>query len=113
MGVDFDPRKVKATHHGNIKIHYGDAEDAEFLKTLPLDQVKWVVSTISHRDASQTLTSSLRELNYQGKIALSAHFESEVDALKKLGVDMVLIPYRDAAIAAADRLAEDLRHSNI
>lgn len=103
--IDFDPRKVKQSGQGNIHLRYGDAEDVGFIKSLPLTQVKWVVSTIPHRDASKTLTLALREMHYQGKIALTAHYEAEVHALEKLGVDMVIVPYREAAVAAADRLA--------
>lgn len=104
LGIDFDPRKVKNKSQRSIDIRYGDAEDVGFLKDLSLEQVKWVVSTIPHRESSKTLLSALREMNYQGKVALSAHYEAEVYALESLGVDMVLVPYRDAAVAAADRL---------
>lgn len=104
LGIDFDPRRVKPHHHHDMPILYGDAEDAEFVKTLPLETAQWVVSTIPHYDSNQILVSALREAGYKGKIAISAFHESEIEPVKKLPVDLVFIPYRDAAISAADQI---------
>ncbi|EKD71603.1 MAG: hypothetical protein ACD_46C00147G0001 [uncultured bacterium] len=109
LGVDFDPRKVRATTHPNINIRYGDAEDAEFQKTLPFINAKWIVSTIPHSETNRMLVASLRELRFPGKIALSAYQESEIEMLKKLNVDAVFVPYREAAHSAAEYLATDMR----
>ena len=107
MGIDFDPRKLKE-YHADLRciVRYGDAEDAEFPKTLPLTHAKWVVSTVPHHDANQLLVSALREVGYRGKIALSAYHENEIEAFNALHVDLVLIPFRDAAYAAAEKIVE-------
>lgn len=104
LGIDFDPRRVKPHNHYEMPILYGDAEDAEFVKTLPLDTTQWVVSTIPHYDSNQMLVSALREAGYSGKIAISAFHESEIESVKMLSVDLVFIPYRDAAISAAEQI---------
>ena len=107
LGVDFDPRKIKHHHH-DMLIRYGDAEDMEFVKSLPLDQAKWVVSTVPHPDSNLILVSALRELHYKGRIALSAFHDRDIEPAKKLRVDMVLVPYRDAAFSAADQIAASM-----
>ena len=109
MGVDFDPRRVKPHLPHRMPIRYGDAEDAEFIKTLPLAEAKWVVSTIPHYDSNQILISSLREIGYKGKIALSAFHENEIELVKNLHVDMVFVPYQDAALSAADQIVASAR----
>ncbi|RDI44576.1 cation:proton antiporter [Aquicella lusitana] len=108
LAVDFDPRRIRAWQHEAVLIRYGDAEDGEFIKTLPLSAAKWIVSTIAHHDSNQVLLSSLKDVGYQGKIALSAYQENEVAWMEKAGVDMILIPYKDAASAAADRILEQI-----
>ncbi|HTM63752.1 MAG TPA: cation:proton antiporter [Gammaproteobacteria bacterium] len=108
MAVDFDPRKVKPHHHHAMPIRYGDAEDAEFVKTLPLDEVQWVVSTIPHYETNQMLVSALREVGFKGKIAMSAFHENEIEPAKKLHVDLVFVPYQDAAASAAEQIFQAL-----
>lgn len=105
LGVDFDPRKVKPHHHHAMPIRYGDAEDVEFLKTLPLDHAKWVVSTIPHADTNQMLVAALHEMKFKGKVALSAYHDSDVELAKKLRVDLIFVSYQDAALSAAEQLA--------
>lgn len=104
MGIDFDPRKVRTFHHHNIVVRYGDAEDVEFPKFLDFEGVKWVVSTLPRSDANHMLISSLKEIGYHGKIALSVYHEDEINTIKKLHPDLVIIPYEDAALSAAHRL---------
>lgn len=108
LGIDFDPQKIERSSKSNIVIRYGDAEDAEFQKTLPISTAKWVVCTVPHLETNQMLVSSLRELGYAGKIALYAYREGEVKELKKLKVDVIFIPYREAAQSAAQYLIANM-----
>lgn len=108
LGVDFDPQKVKTFGSKHITARYGDAEDIEFTKTLPLARVKWIVSTIRRSEVNYALVSALRENNFSGKTALSAYNETELELLKKIGPDLILIPYKDAAVKAAQKLAQQL-----
>ena len=56
------------------------------------------------RQISLALFKSLKEDHYQGKIALAATHQNDAEHFKKMGVDMVLIPYQDAAAEAVNRL---------
>ena len=102
--MDFDPNTVHQHVRSGYKVHYGDAEDPEFLATLPLDRVRWVVSTVREPGINRMLLHGLRQQNYRGKIAIASSGHREAEQFRRAGVDLVLIPYEDAAKEAADRL---------
>lgn len=105
IAVDFDPRIIKHHQHETYPVHYGDAEDPELIASLPLQKVKWVVSTLRDRHINQMLISSLQQQGFTGHIAIASERQSDTDMLKDQGVDLILIPYADAAQEAADKLA--------
>ncbi|MCL0093635.1 cation:proton antiporter [Dehalococcoidia bacterium] len=104
LGVDFDPDVIARWHDRNLPARYGDAEDPEFPSLLPLHQSHWVVSTVRHGEVNRILLRSLRHNNYAGRIALTAHRADEARNLAKAGVDLVLMPFVDAAEQAVDML---------
>ncbi|NQZ64852.1 MAG: sodium/hydrogen exchanger, partial [Crocosphaera sp.] len=79
----------------------------EFAATLPLNQAKWVISTLPGERIGLTLLQTLKYQKFSGKIALTSHTEREMDILKKAGSDLVLLPFRDAAYEAASMLVRD------
>lgn len=107
LAVDFNPELVQETAQHNVPTRYGDAEDPEFIASLPLTEAKWVVGTMRDRHISMALFKSLKEANYQGKIALAATHNADAERFKAMGVDMVLVPYHDAALEAVYRLTAD------
>lgn len=104
QGIDFNPDLTYEGDSTGHPIHYGDAEDPEFIATLPLSQVKWVVSTVDDTHINLALLHGLQNQNFQGKIAVTAHRNSIADKLKRAGADLVLIPYLDASEGAAARI---------
>ena len=104
LTVDFDPVAVQRHARDGYAVRYGDAEDPEFLATLPLQQVRWVVSTVRDRSINRMLLHGLRQQHYPGKIAIAASSRQEAYVFEQEGVDMVLIPYADAAKEAMIRL---------
>lgn len=104
LAVDFDPEAVQRHALNGYAVHYGDAEDPEFIASLPLGRVEWVVSTVRDRPVNQMLLHSLRQQGYRGKVALSTSSTHDARVFRKLGVDIVLIPYADAAKEAVDKL---------
>lgn len=107
LAVDFDPGAVQQHVRDGYTVHYGDAEDPEFVATLPLGRAQWVVSTVRDRNINRMLLNGLREQNYRGKIAIATSSHSDARLFEQEGVDMVLIPYADAAREAATRLMQD------
>lgn len=104
LAVDFDPEVVRRHLRDGYAVHYGDAEDPEFIASLPLEQVRWVVSTMRDRAVNRMLLHGLHQQGYPGKVALSASSRHEAQQFEREGVDLVFVPYADAAREAADRL---------
>jgi uncharacterized UPF0146 family protein len=107
LAVDFDPEVVRSEGEAGHAIVYGDADDPEFLATLPLERAKWVASTLPQRDLNLSLIQSLKHLQFEGRLAVTAHHEDDAQAFRERGADDVLLPFRDAASEAADRLARE------
>ncbi len=55
LGVDFDPEAVREWRRNGRMAWFGDAQDPEFPKTLPLSGVRWVLSSIPERTVNMTL----------------------------------------------------------
>lgn len=112
LGVDFNPELVRVWRNLGIIAFYGDAEDPEFAGTLPLNEAKWVISTLPGERIGLTLLHTLQHHNFSGKIALTSHTQREMEVLKYEGADLVLLPFRDAAKEAARTLTERLKLDN-
>jgi Kef-type K+ transport system membrane component KefB len=109
LGVDFDPEALRARPEPGIEAIYGDASDADFIAHMPIGRAAWVVSAIppsagglTHEDHRVALIDALRARGYGGRIATVAHGLAEAAALRARGVDLVLLPFEDAADRAAE-----------
>lgn len=111
LAIDFDPEVVRRHEGGAYLARYGDAEDPEFLATLPLERINWVVSTLRDRSVDKALLHGLQQHSYQGKVAISASTSNDAKWLRERGAHLILIPYADAAREAAERLFADCRNS--
>jgi len=112
LGVDFSPEAVRHARARGFDVLFGDATDPEFLAHLPLNEAEWLVlavpehdTGITHDDPRHALLRAVRDLGYEGRIALAAQREATAEALAAARVDLVLMPYRDAAFAAARMIA--------
>ena len=106
MTIDYNPELIRFGDATGDPVHFGDAEDPEFVSTLPLSHVQWVVSTAKERSVNQSLIHTLRGLGYAGRIAVTAHVPVDIQSLENAGADVVLVPYADAARDAVDRLLD-------
>ncbi len=104
LAVDFDPAAVQQHVRDGYQVRYGDAEDPEFIATLPLGSTSWVVSTVRERSVNLMLLHGLKQSNYRGQVAIASSARHDSKVLAKAGVDLLLIPYADAAKEAADQL---------
>lgn len=104
FAVDFDPQALRAwTSEGRVG-QYGDATDPELCGSLPLRTARLVVCSSPDERTNRTLLEALRQAGYRGRYAATAHHPREARALRRLGVDLVLEPFANAADEAADRL---------
>ena len=104
LAIDFNPQLVQETALHQVPIRYGDAEDPEFIQSLPLAEAQWVVSTMRDRHLNLGLLRSLGEAQFAGKIALASNQVAEAEFLQQQGADLVLVPYQDAALEAVYRI---------
>ena len=113
LAVDFNPDVVKNWKEKGMQAIYGDGCDQEFLHSLPLKGVKWVISAmpqhdigITHEDPRYILIDTLKNDSYRGKIIVSTHHRDEEQKLLERGADLVLMPFRGAARYATEQLME-------
>jgi Kef-type K+ transport system membrane component KefB len=111
LGVDFNPVAVRRWLKDGLDAVYGDASDPGFIASLPLHTSAWAVSTIpeqntaiNHADGRIVLIQTLRKAGFAGKIAVTSHRDSDVDALRAAGADLVLQPFHNAAHQAVELL---------
>lgn len=103
--VDWDPHSRLRTEEiampDRVELVFGDADDTEFPSSLPLNHVRWVVSTLPRVDANRVLAQSLRRWGFTGGVAVTAHSNSDAALYRPdctAGtVDLVLQPFTDAA----------------
>lgn len=104
LGVELDPGRLAELRERGIHVVYGDAEDPDLPKRLPLESVRWVISTLRRPQADVALTHALRRHGFRGRIAVSAHRPEDVALLSQAGADELLRPFEDAATAASDTI---------
>ncbi len=102
--VELDPAKVEQQSAGPLAVAYGDAADAEFLATLPLEKVEWLVCTVRDPVQLRLMLGALRELAAGCRLALAAPDDQTAIWLEDQGVDLILRPYIDASAVALTQL---------
>jgi Kef-type K+ transport system membrane component KefB/Trk K+ transport system NAD-binding subunit len=103
-GVDFDPEALARWKAEGLQVLYGDAADPELFEHLPLDGVKWVVSTTPDLETNRLLLKQLAHHGYAGRVAIACRSAQDAEALQSAGADLLLRPFLDAAEQAADAI---------
>src|SRR5690606_33793405 len=113
LGVDFNPEVIRSLSGQDMAVVYGDATDPEFIGSLPLGAVRWVVSAVpqhqtgvTHDEPRVALIQALRFHGYGGRIAVAAQRVAEVEPLQQAGADLVFLPFQDAADQAVALMLE-------
>ncbi len=78
--------------------------DPDLYEQLPVNRVRWVVSTVRSKDVNLGLLHLLRYRGYDVKVALTAANEGEASLYRQAGAHVVLRPFTDAAEQGADAL---------
>ncbi len=105
LGVDFDPEVVKSHRHDGMHVRFGDGEADDFIDSLPLTGVPWIVSTLPGYEANLALMHALSMHGYAGSIAMAARDETEASCMEAFGKVEILRPFDHAADFAALDLA--------
>jgi Kef-type K+ transport system membrane component KefB len=107
LGIDFDPATLGPIGRTGIMVAYGDEEDPNLPELLPLASARWIVSTIRVLDTNLALLQGLRQHGFSGRVAVSTDRAQDADLLRQHGAHLVLVPLRDAASVAVERLHSD------
>ncbi len=91
--VDFNPDTISDLQKFNIPCLYGDVDDPELLRELPLDKVRMVVSTVPDFETNALLIESVRLVNPKAIIIVRAHSIKEAMDLYGEGASYVLTPH--------------------
>lgn len=99
---------------------FGDATGPEFLASLPLNGIQWIVlaAPALGGDAMSdvprmALIEGLRRVGYRGAIAVMGAGPEDWSTMEAAGPTLVLDPFRDAAQQAAELMAERRRPSPV
>jgi Kef-type K+ transport system membrane component KefB/Trk K+ transport system NAD-binding subunit len=60
LGVDFDPQALAKWRARGVSVLYGDMADPDLYEQLPMNRVRWVVSTVRSKDVNLALLHLLR-----------------------------------------------------
>lgn len=101
IGVDFDPEAVTRLRRRGFPVHFGDAEDPDFLDSLPLRKAAIAVITLPQLESNLTLLGALTTSGYRGRVIAAVRDPAHGRALLAAGVHDVLNPFHDAADHAA------------
>ncbi len=109
LGVDFDPEVARALRRAGLAVRFGDAQDPNFLDTLPLERARRLVSTLPDLESNRGLVDALG--HYRRGVAVVARDEAQGRALEKSGAQTVLYPFNDAVDFVVEHLTELIRTS--
>ena len=112
LAIDFNPAAVRRWRAEGFEVLYGDVTDPEFIANLPMAGVSWAVSAVPEHETGVTrddsrlaLIQTLRDLDFQGKIAVTSHRADDWERLRAVGAHLILQLFQDAADQAANLLA--------
>jgi Kef-type K+ transport system membrane component KefB len=108
LGVDFDPQIVRDERRHDFAVRFGDAQDPDFVATLPLAGVPWVVSTLPDLESIRALLHALEASGFAGQIAVVARDEQQGQALARQPHLTVLYPFRDAVDYVGEHLSKQI-----
>ncbi|MHB9025936.1 MAG: NAD-binding protein [Armatimonadota bacterium] len=104
LGVDFDPHRVREWQRRGWPAVFGDAEDPDFIATLPLSRARWVVSAMRDPNINTALAQALQHTGYTGHMAFTARSRDEGLDLLRRHIGLLFVPLEDAAVQAVDLL---------
>lgn len=106
LGLDANYNVVLTHKKERRNVIVGDASDSGFWENLEPGDVRLVLLTMKNHAANRNAAMRLKRSHFKGKIATVAHYDDEIEDLKKLGVDSVFNLYEEAGIGFAEHVCE-------
>lgn len=91
--VDFNPENVTKLSSHKIKTFFGDISDIEFLKALPLERVKIIISTVHSPEDQLVMLDYLKKIQKKPIIICTLYNKKYLDRLYEAGADYVMLPH--------------------
>jgi Kef-type K+ transport system membrane component KefB len=104
LGVDVDPEVVRDERAHRVEVRFGDAQDVDFVDSLPLVGVPWVVSTLPDLDSELALLHALETRGFEGSIAVVARDQASAQHERPGKRVTVLYLYREAVEHVGEQL---------
>ncbi|WP_078290471.1 cation:proton antiporter family protein [Mycobacterium sp. D16R24] len=112
LAIDFDPHEVKTNTRSGVTAIFGSAEDTDLLDALPLDRIRYVISAVPTLHTNLALLHALRDCQFDGMIALTAHTRHDAQQLRAAGIHTVLEPFSTAAQKTSQSLHRFLQEGD-
>ena len=103
LGVDADDQVVARRQADGHYVVDGDATDPEFWARTEgcLNELDWVLLTMSSHEANMTAVSRLRSRGFTGSVMATTLYPDEADQLRHAGADAVFDIYTEAGAGFA------------
>lgn len=107
VGVDFDYDRVeKLQKDGRVVLH-GDPSDADFWDKIEKSHcLNLVMLALPSFQANMDVLEQMQEVAFDGKIAVTARYQDEVEPLQKAGATAVFNMYRESGLGFANHVQE-------
>lgn len=97
IGFDRDPKAVELHQLAERNVMLADATDSDFWeKVRPRDDIDLVILTMPKHSANVHAIETLRRHDFDGVVAATGHHISEIQELRRLGVDTAFNLYAEA-----------------
>ena len=105
--VDFDTMALKKLSERNIPHYFGDLTEIEFLKELPLQDAKMIISTLPKADDQIMLIEYVRNINDSALILANLSHKKFLEEMYNAGADYILMPHLQAGMWMAEILRKN------
>ncbi len=107
--VDYDPEVIDTLRQDKQPFAYGDANDAEFLREVDVENARLVISTIGDFQTNLFITSEARSLNAKAIIIVHGELPEQAMQLYEQGATYVMMP----RYISSERVSHMISHSGL
>ena len=108
VGVDIDPRTVRNQRDTGRNVLVGDPGDADFWDRMQATHtIELVMLALPNLNTDLAVLAQLKRAGFTGKVAATAKFQDEADALTQAGATTVFNIYTEAGAGFAAHVLDD------
>jgi len=96
--IDIDPYVISGLRATGVPCIYGDSSNPEILSRVSLDRARVLVTAFHDALATEMTVSNALQINPKLDVVARVHLDSEIQALRKLGVARLVRPEFEAGL---------------